>query len=217
MISPLPKLPDSGMIQEVSTVATPVPQVGRSKSRFTLLPIVHDDLWKAYKNAQASIWTAEEMDLSDDYKDWVKLSKDEQHFLSHILAFFAGSDGIVLENLASRFINDVDIPEARAFYAYQMANEMIHSETYGLLIECYIKDPEKKADLFNAIETIPCIAKKAAWAEKYISSDRPFGERLVAFAAVEGIFFSGSFCAIFWAKKRGILPGLCFSNELISR
>jgi ribonucleotide reductase beta subunit family protein with ferritin-like domain len=208
-------LPDLVCIEP--TLAEPSELIIKSKKRFTLLPIVHDDLWKAYKNAQASIWTAEEMDLSDDYKDWVKLTPDEQHFLSHILAFFSGSDGIVLENLATRFINDVDIPEARAFYAYQCANEMVHSETYGLLIECYIKDSAEKERLFNAIETIPCVAKKAAWAEKWISSDRPFGERLVAFAAVEGIFFSGSFCAIFWAKKRGILPGLCFSNELISR
>jgi ribonucleoside-diphosphate reductase beta chain len=171
-----------------------------------------------YKKHEASFWTAEEIDLSQDYKDWVKLSADEQHFVKHVLAFFAASDGIVLENLAERFLSEVQIPEARCFYGFQLAMENIHSETYSLLIDTYIRDNEEKTRLLNAIETIPCVTQKAQWAMKWIKSpDASFAERLVAFAAVEGIFFSGSFCAIFWLKKRGMMPGLTFSNELISR
>eukprot|EP00658_Telonema_sp_P-2_P079905 TRINITY_DN7855_c0_g1_i1.p1 TRINITY_DN7855_c0_g1~~TRINITY_DN7855_c0_g1_i1.p1 ORF type:complete len:303 (-),score=122.90 TRINITY_DN7855_c0_g1_i1:406-1314(-) len=169
------------------------------------------------KEAEASIWTMEEIDLGSDMKDWDSLNDDERHFLKHVLAFFAASDGIVLENLAERFMSDVKVPEARCFYGFQIAIENIHSETYSMLIETYIRDPEEKTRLFQAIDTIPCIKAKADWAMKWISSTSTFAERLVAFAAVEGIFFSGSFCSIFWMKKRGLMPGLTFSNELISR
>jgi ribonucleotide reductase beta subunit family protein with ferritin-like domain len=170
-----------------------------------------------YKKAEASFWTAEEIDLQSDLSDWDRLSKDEKHFISSILAFFAASDGIVLENLAGRFMREIQIPEARCFYGFQQAIENIHSETYSLLIDTYIREPVEKMRLFRAVETIPCIRQKADWAVKWISSSSSFAERLVAFAAVEGIFFSGSFCAIFWLKKRGLMPGLTFSNELISR
>jgi ribonucleoside-diphosphate reductase subunit M2 len=170
-----------------------------------------------YKKAEASFWTAEEVDLSEDTKHWATLSSDERHFISHVLAFFASSDGIVLENLAVRFMKDVQIPEARAFYGFQIMIEGIHSEMYALLIENYIKDTQEKMHLFKAIQTIPIIEKKAAWALKWIGSERSFAERLIAFACIEGVFFSGSFCAIFWLKKRGMMPGLTFSNELISR
>lgn len=170
-----------------------------------------------YKKAEASFWTAEEVDLSQDMQQWEALSDSEQHFISHVLAFFAASDGIVLENLAARFLNDVQIPEARAFYGFQIAMENIHSEMYSLLLETYIKDSREKHRLFNAIENIPCVAEKAKWALDWIQSSMVFAERLVAFACIEGIFFSGSFCAIFWLKKRGLMPGLTFSNELISR
>lgn len=190
---------------------TPNPQ------RFVLFPIKYTSIWLMYKKHMASFWTAEEIDLSQDYRDWEKLSTDEQHFIKHILAFFAASDGIVLENLAERFITEVQIPEARCFYGFQMAMENIHSETYSLLIDTYIKDAAEKRQLFNAIETIPCVKLKADWALQWINNSNSFAERLVAFAAVEGIFFSGSFCAIFWLKKRGKMPGLSFSNELISR
>jgi ribonucleotide reductase beta subunit family protein with ferritin-like domain len=188
-----------------------------NKSRFVLFPIVHNDLWGMYKKHMASFWTAEEIDLCSDLKDWITLKPDEQHFVKHVLAFFAASDGIVLENIGERFLTEVQLPEARCFYGFQIAMENIHSETYSLLLDTYIKDKEEKQKLFNAIETIPCIKKKAEWALKWISSKSSFAERLIAFAAVEGIFFSGSFCAIFWLKKRGKLPGLTFSNELISR
>ena len=188
-----------------------------NKQRFVLFPIVHKQIWEMYKKHEASFWTAEEIDLSQDQKDWEKLSDDEQHFIKHVLAFFAASDGIVLENLAERFLTEVQIPEARCFYGFQLAMENIHSETYSLLIDTYIKDTAEKARLFHATETIQCIKDKAEWAMRWISSDSSFAERLVGFAAVEGIFFSGSFCAIFWIKKRGLLPGLTFSNELISR
>lgn len=170
-----------------------------------------------YKKAQASFWTAEEVDLSGDQMHWQRLTDGERHFISHILAFFAASDGIVLENLAVRFMNEVQIPEVRAFYGFQIAIENIHSELYSLLLETYIKDSKEKERLFNAMETVPCVAKKADWAMRWIGSSKGFAERLVAFACVEGIFFSGSFCAIFWLKKRGLMPGLTFSNELISR
>lgn len=188
-----------------------------STNRFVLFPIRHTDIWSMYKKHEASFWTAEEIDLSQDAKDWQKLNEDERHFIKHVLAFFAASDGIVLENLASRFMRDVQIPEARCFYGFQIMMENIHSETYSLLLDTYIKNTQEKQRLFRAVETIPCIAQKAQWALTWIQSSRSFAERLVAFATVEGIFFSGSFCALFWLKKRGIMPGLTFSNELISR
>ncbi|KAK4388521.1 Ribonucleoside-diphosphate reductase small chain A [Sesamum angolense] len=170
-----------------------------------------------YKKAEASFWTAEEADLSQDVQHWEMLSRSKKHFISHVLAFFAASDGIVLENLAARFLNDVQIPEVRAFYGFQTAMENIHSEMYSLLLETYIKDSKEKHTLFNAVENISCVAQKAKWALNWIRSSSSFAERLVAFACVEGIFFFGSFCAIFWLKKRGLMPGLTFSNELISR
>ncbi len=185
--------------------------------RFVLFPITHNDIWKYYKQQEASFWTAEEIDLQQDVSDWTnKLNDDERHFVKHVLAFFAASDGIVNENLAENFINDVQYTEAKFFYGFQIAMENIHSETYSLLIDSLIKDTEEQDRLFNAIETIPAIQKKAEWALRWIESDS-FAERLIAFAAVEGIFFSGSFCSIFWLKKRGLMPGLTFSNELISR
>ena len=185
--------------------------------RFVLFPIEHHDLWKLYKQQEACFWTAEEIDLAQDISDWEnKLNNDEQHFIKHVLAFFAASDGIVNENLAMNFVNEVQYTEAKFFYGFQIMMENIHSETYSLLIDTYIKDKEEQNILFNAIETIPAIKKKAEWAIKWINS-KSFVERLVAFAAVEGIFFSGSFCSIFWLKKRGLMPGLTFSNELISR
>lgn len=186
-------------------------------NRFVLFPIQHHEIWEMYKKHEASFWTAEEIDLSQDNKDWETLTDDERHFIKHILAFFAASDGIVLENLGTRFLSEVQIPEARCFYGFQLAMENIHSETYSLLIDTYIKDSGEKGSLFNAMETIPAVHKKAEWALRWIESGNCFAERLVAFAAVEGIFFSGSFCAIFWLKKRGKMPGLTFSNELISR
>jgi len=171
-----------------------------------------------YKKAEASFWTAEEIDLAQDREDWdAKLSGDERHFISHVLAFFAASDGIVNENLANRFMNEVQLPEARCFYGFQIAMENVHAETYSLLIDTYVKDNAEKRKLFNAIETVPAVRQKAEWALRWINDTSSFAERLVAFAAVEGIFFSGSFCAIFWLKKRGLMPGLTFSNELISR
>jgi ribonucleoside-diphosphate reductase subunit M2 len=187
-------------------------------SRFVMFPIRYDDIWQMYNKQIDCFWRAEEIDLSKDYSHWVGLSKDEQHFISMILAFFAASDGIVLENLAERFMKDVQVSEARAFYGFQIAMENIHSTTYSLLIESYIKDKEEKNKLFNAITNYPCIKKKADWAQKWIHDNRSsFATRLVAFACVEGIFFSGAFCSIFWLKKRGLMPGLTFSNELISR
>ena len=187
-------------------------------NRFVLFPIKYPEIWKAYKNHKACFWTAEEIDLSKDLTDWNKLNDDERHFIKNILAFFAGSDGIVLENLGIRFLKEVQIPEARCFYSFQMMIENIHSETYSLLIDKYITDDKEKTRLFNAIDTIPSVAKKAQWAIKWIDDDTSnFATRLVAFAAVEGIFFSGSFCAIYWMKKRHLMPGLTFSNELISR
>ena len=187
-------------------------------NRFVMFPIKYDDIWAMYKKQIDCFWRAEEIDLSKDLADWAKLSADEQHFISMILAFFAASDGIVLENLAQRFMSDVQISEARAFYGFQIAMENIHSETYSLLIETYIKDKEQKHKFFNAIENYPCIKKKSDWAQKWIHDNRSsFATRLVAFACIEGIFFSGAFCSIFWLKKRGLMPGLTFSNELISR
>ncbi len=185
--------------------------------RFTVFPIEHENLWALYKKAQMSNWTAEEIDFSKDMDDWNSLSENEQHFIKYILAFFAGSDGIVFENLNDNFASEVQYTEARSFYAYQEHNEMVHGETYSKLIDKYIRNSSEKKKLFEAIQTIPCIENKAKWAMKWFNKERSFGERLLAFACVEGIFFSGSFCAIFWLKKRGLLPGLCFSNELISR
>ena len=187
-----------------------------NKERFVLLPIKYPKIWEMYKKAEQSFWTAEEVDLHADLKDWERLKDGEKHFIKHVLAFFAASDGIVNENLAVNFMREIQIPEARCFYGFQIMMENIHSEMYSLLIDAYIKDPVEKRYLFNAIETVPCVKKKADWALRYIN-DGSFAERLVAFAAVEGIFFSGSFCSIFWLKKRGLMPGLSTSNEFISR
>ncbi len=195
----------------------PEPILTETKNRFVLFPIQHDKIWGMYKQAEASFWTTEEIDLNPDLADWAKLSADEKHFVSHVLAFFAASDGIVNENLVLNFMQDVKLPEARCFYGFQVAIENIHAETYSLLIDTYIKDNKEKERLFNAIETVPCVKKKADWALNWIENAPSFAHRLVAFAAVEGIFFSGSFCSIFWLKKRGLMPGLSFSNELISR
>ncbi len=193
------------------------PILQENSDRFVLFPIKHNDIWQMYKQAEASFWTAEEIDLSSDLADWEhKLSADEKHFVKHILAFFAASDGIVNENLAVNFMNEVQYPEARCFYGFQIMIENIHSEAYSLLIDTYIQDSAEKDYLFHAVETVPCVKKKADWALRWISQGS-FAERLIAFAAVEGIFFSGSFCSIFWLKKRGLMPGLSFSNELISR
>ncbi len=187
-----------------------------NKDRFVILPIKYPAIWEQYKKHEASFWTAEEIDLSADQKDWEGMNDGERHFVSHILAFFAASDGIVNENLAVNFMSEVQLPEARCFYGFQIMMENIHSETYALLIDTYIKNPEEKDRLFHAIDTVPAVKRKAEWALRWIDNGS-FAERLVAFAAVEGIFFSGSFCSIFWLKKRGLMPGLTFSNELISR
>lgn len=193
------------------------PILEKNNSRFVLFPIVHDDIWSFYKRAEASFWTAEEIDLSPDLIDWEnKLTDDERFFIQHVLAFFAASDGIVNENLAEHFLSEVQYTEAKFFYGFQVAMENVHSETYSLLIDTYIKSTAEKARLFNAIDTLDCVKKKADWALRWIDKGT-FAQRLVAFAAVEGIFFSGSFCSIFWLKKRGLMPGLSFSNELISR
>lgn len=193
------------------------PILQENKSRFVLFPIQHDDIWSFYKKAEASFWTAEEIDLAPDLIDWEnKLTDDERHFVKHVLAFFAASDGIVNENLAENFLSEVQYTEAKFFYGFQVAIENIHSETYSLLIDTYIKDAAEKNHLFNAMDTLDCVKNKAEWALRWIDKGS-FAERLVAFAAVEGIFFSGSFCSIFWLKKRGLMPGLTFSNELISR
>ncbi len=195
----------------------PEPILQENKNRFVLFPIEHHDIWDMYKKQQACIWTAEEIDLAQDLNDWRnKLTDDERYFIKNVLAFFAASDGIVNENLAENFVSEVQYTEAKFFYGFQIMMENIHSETYSLLIDTYINDSEEKNRLFNAIETIPAVKKKAEWALKWVESPN-FQERLVAFAAVEGIFFSGSFCSIFWLKKRGLMPGLSFSNELISR
>ncbi|KEG13794.1 ribonucleoside-diphosphate reductase small chain [Trypanosoma grayi] len=193
------------------------PLLRENPDRYVLFPIKHHDIWKKYKEAESSIWTVEEIDLGNDMTDWEKLNDGERHFIKHVLAFFAASDGIVLENLAQRFMTEVQSPEVRCFYGFQIAIENVHSEMYSVLLDTYITDTVEKDRLFHAISTIPCIEKKAKWATKWIRSSECFAERLVAFAAVEGIFFSGSFCALFWLKKRGLMPGLTFSNELISR
>merc|ERR1712151_372271 len=193
------------------------PILQENPQRFVMFPIHYPQVWEMYKKHEASFWTAEEIDLSQDTKDWDMLSANEKHFVTHVLAFFAASDGIVLENLASSFSTQVQIPEARAFYGFQIAMENIHSETYSLLIEQYVKDPEEKDRVFDAIHTMPAVEEKAQWAVQWMNTENSFAERVVAFAAVEGILFSGSFCAIYWLKKRGLMPGLTFSNELISR
>ena len=185
--------------------------------RFVLFPIEHSQIWEMYKKHEASFWTAEEVDLGSDMAHWEKLTDNERHFIKHVLAFFAASDGIVVENLARRFTAEVQVPEARCFYGFQLMMENIHSEMYSLLIDTYIRDTAEKGMLFRAVENMPCVARKAAWAMKWINNTDSLARRLVAFSAVEGIFFSGSFCAIFWLKKRGLMPGLTFSNELISR
>ena len=193
------------------------PILQENNNRFVIFPIEHHDIWEWYKKCEASFWTAEEIDLQQDLTDWkTKLNNDERYFIKHILAFFAASDGIVNENLAENFVNEVQYSEAKFFYGFQIMMENIHSETYSLLIDTYVKDEKEKDKLFKAIDNFPAIKKKADWALKWIESDS-FAERLIAFAGVEGIFFSGSFCSIFWLKKRGIMPGLTFSNELISR
>lgn len=194
------------------------PILAANDNRFVLFPIKYDQIWKYYKQAEASFWTAEEVDLSSDINDWEnKLNNDEKHFIKHVLAFFAASDGIVNENLVLNFMREVQIPEARCFYGFQVAIENIHAEMYSLLIDTYIKDPVEKDFLFNALQNLECVSKKGNWAMRWIENAPTFAHRLIAFAAVEGIFFSGSFCSIFWLKKRGLMPGLTFSNELISR
>merc|ERR1712203_515194 len=204
--------------QKTEVEKTQEPLLMENPRRFVILPIQYGDIWQMYKKAEASFWTAEEVDLSKDVKDWENLKDDERYFVSHVLAFFAASDGIVNENLVERFMKEVRVPEARCFYGFQIAMENIHSEMYSLLIDTYIKDRDERNKLFNAIETFPAIKKKAQWALRWINSNKAtYAERVIAFASVEGIFFSGSFAAIFWLKKRGLMPGLTFSNELISR
>ena len=190
-----------------------------NKNRYVLFPIKYNSMYELYKKAESTFWTANEIDLVKDNNDWENVLNDnERHFIKNVIGFFAGSDGIIMENLAQRFLREIQIPEARAFYSYQIFNESIHSETYSLLIDTYIKDVEEKNKIFNSIENIPCVAKKAQWAYKWIENkDVSFATRLLSFAIVEGVFFSGSFCAIYWLKKRGVMPGLTFSNELISR
>lgn len=192
------------------------PLLMENKDRFVIFPIRYHDIWHFYKKAQASFWTAEEIDLSHDLGDWERLTDGERHFISHVLAFFAASDGIVNENLAENFLSMVQYPEARFFYGFQIMMENVHSETYSLLIDTYVRDPKEKHRLLHAVDTVPCVRKKAEWALRWIER-ADFQELLIAFAAVEGIFFSGSFCSIYWMKKRGLMPGLSFSNELISR
>ncbi|KAJ0989302.1 hypothetical protein J5N97_007658 [Dioscorea zingiberensis] len=203
----------SAMPQSVSDE----PLLAPNPDRFCMFPLTYPQIWEMYKKAQASFWTPEEVDLSQDLRHWNSLTADERHFITHVLAFFAASDGIVLENLAARFMKEVQVAEARAFYGFQIAMENIHSEMYSLLLETYVKDADEKSHLFRAIDTIPCVSRKANWALRWIDGSESFAERLVAFACVEGIFFSGSFCAIFWFRKQGLMPGLSFSNELISR
>lgn len=203
------------MVKEMQTVE---PILAENPDRFVLFPIRHTEIWAWYKKAEASFWTAEEVDLTPDLLDWEhKLNDNERHFIKHVLAFFAASDGIVNENLVLNFMREVQIPEARCFYGFQVAIENIHAEMYSLLIDTLIKDPQEKDFLFNALRNLDCVSKKGEWALRWIDNAPTFAHRLIAFAAVEGIFFSGSFCSIFWLKKRGLMPGLCFSNELISR
>lgn len=205
-----------GIVPLEETFVEPI--LRENPNRFTLFPIMKPKLFQKYKNHLAVFWTPEEIDLAKDMKDWVKLTPNEQHFIKNVLAFFAGSDGIIQENIAARFMNDIQLSEARQFYSVQLMMEAIHSETYSLLIDTYIEDKAEKMHLFHAIQTIPCIQKKAEWAHKWmVSKEADFPTRLVAFAVVEGIFFSGSFCAIYWLKERGLMPGLTTSNEFIAR
>lgn len=205
-------------MSQTSIVSLNEPLLTSDESRYVMFPIKDNEIWEMYKKQVDSFWRAEEVDLSKDMAHWDKLTGDERYFISMVLAFFAASDGIVLENLAVRFMKDVQLAEARAFYGFQIAMENIHSHTYSLLIETYIRDKEEKHRFFNAIENYPCIKKKSDWAQRWIHDQRSgFATRLVAFACVEGIFFSGAFCSIYWLKKRGLMPGLTFSNELISR
>ncbi len=220
----MPEEPSAATMPEEPSAATmpaatmpPEPLLARGDGRFVLFPIRHSDIWEHYKRHFACLWTAEEVDLSRDKADWERLTDDERWFVKHVLAFFAASDGIVLENAGVNFLDEVTAPEARCFYGFQIMMENVHSEMYSLLIDTYIQDPAEKDHLLRAIETVPAVTRKARWAMKWISRELPFAERLVAFACVEGIFFSGSFCAIFWLKKRGLLHGLCYSNELIAR
>lgn len=199
------------------TLYSEEPILEENSKRFTMFPIKFPNVWDLYKRAEASFWTAEEVDLSSDIKDWNRLDEGERHFIKYVLAFFAASDGIVLENLGLRFMKEIQVPEVRAFYGFQIAMENIHSEMYSLLLDAYIKDQREKYSLLHAIDTIDCIKKKAKWALTWIESSDSFAERLLAFACIEGIFFSGSFCAIYWLKKRGLMPGLTLSNEFISR
>lgn len=204
-------------VDVTQTQNLPEPLLQDNPNRFVLFPIQYQDIWDMYKKQQACFWVVEEIDLASDLKDWESLNEDEKHFIKYVLAFFAASDGIVLENLIENFASEVQVPEVRCFYGFQSMMENIHSETYSLLIDTYINDAKEKDFLFKAIENIPAVTKKAEWAIKWINKNDSFAERLIAFAAVEGIFFSGSFCAIFWLKKRSLMPGLSFSNELISR
>eukprot|EP00405_Crypthecodinium_cohnii_P015070 CAMPEP_0206461480 /NCGR_PEP_ID=MMETSP0324_2-20121206/25392_1 /ASSEMBLY_ACC=CAM_ASM_000836 /TAXON_ID=2866 /ORGANISM="Crypthecodinium cohnii, Strain Seligo" /LENGTH=358 /DNA_ID=CAMNT_0053933421 /DNA_START=101 /DNA_END=1177 /DNA_ORIENTATION=+ len=213
-----PSTTSSSCSQEFKDAEKLEPLLKANPRRWVLVPIKFPEVYRMYKQHEASFWTAEEIDLKEDLRDWERLTDGERHFLKHVLAFFAASDGIVIENLASRFSTEVQIPEARAFYGFQMAMENVHSETYSLLIDYFVSNEEEKESLFDAIHTLPAVEKKADWAVQWMdSTTRSFAERLVAFACVEGILFSGSFCAIFWLKKRGLMPGLTFSNELISR
>ena len=211
------KAPVSALSAQFIELEKSDPLLKENPKRFVLFPIQYPAIFKMYKKHVASFWTAEEIDLVQDNKDWDTLAEGEQHFIKHILAFFAASDGIVLENLSGRFSTEIQVPEARAFYGFQIAMENIHSETYSLLIEQYIKDPQEKEMVFAAIHTMPAVERKAQWAIQWMNGENSFAERIVAFAAVEGILFSGSFCAIYWLKKRGLMPGLTFSNELIAR
>merc|ERR1712079_356334 len=217
--APVKKVTKDITSSEMTVNFSEEPLLRENPNRFVILPIQYDDIWRMYKKAQASFWTAEEVDLEKDLKDWnEKLKEDERYFISHVLAFFAASDGIVNENLVERFMQEIQIPEARCFYGFQIAIENIHSEMYSQLIATYIREKTERDRLFNAIENFPAIKKKAQWALKWINSDNAsYAERVVAYASVEGIFFSGSFASIFWLKKRGLMPGLTFSNELISR
>merc|ERR1719298_118323 len=217
MAASFPGAPVTRISEQFKELEKEDPLLKENPNRWVMFPIKYPQIWEMYKKHEASFWTAEEIDLSQDLKDWDKLTDSERHFIKHVRAFFAASDGIVLENLASQFSTEVQIPEARAFYGFQMAMENIHSETYSLLIEQYIREPSEKEKIFDAIHTMPAVREKAEWAVQWMQRDNSFAERVVAFAAVEGILFSGSFCAIYWLKKRGLMPGLTFSNELISR
>merc|ERR1719310_1751379 len=212
-----PAAPVSRISKEYRELEKEDPLLKENPQRWVMFPIQYPEIWEMYKKHEASFWTAEEFDLSQDLRDWERLSDSERHFVKHVLAFFAASDGIVLENLSSRFSCEVQLPEARAFYGFQIAMENIHSETYSLLIEQYIRDSAEKEELLQGIQTMPAVRAKAGWALQWMNDTNCFAERVVAFAAVEGILFSGSFCAIYWLKKRGLMPGLTFSNELISR